>query len=96
MSITIPNPFSSIAEAVASLAESISSIADAFKTAYNSARPFAHGDRAKVYTGRTGAFYGHICETRSASTVTVARESDGVLVHVSRSALVWTTERSDD
>lgn len=87
-----------INDALNSLSQTVSSLADAFHSAVNAPGAFAHGDRAKVYHEQTGAFYGHICETRSDATVTVVRESDGVLVHLPRSEIVWTVSRggSDD
>jgi len=42
------------------------------------------GDKVRVKHSHTGTFEGHIAECRTDSTCTVARNTDGVLVHVRR------------
>jgi len=88
---------SQIANAMDQLAETVESFAQTFSDAVNSAflglKPIRQGKKAKAHTERTGSIYGHICEYRTDETVTIARKSDGVLVHVHRDSLVWVTDR---
>lgn len=93
----IGNSIKELADAMDGIETVISEFANAYRRTFQSAVstlfPLKTGCIAIVDHPETGRFSGHVAEQMTDKTVTVARESDGVLVHLPRDAIVSTRPR---
>lgn len=87
-------PFGTMGNVFQSIAEAMSEFVSSFER-FLTGKPTVRQGNAATVSHNGLRFEGHICEYLSDNTVTIARKTDGVLIHVPRTSLVETKRRDD-